>query len=122
VAGFLVAYMWLTFSLRRFSYTRSWGDTLRGYFLSTFKNFGSAIIAAVPNLVTVFLIFIITRFVIRLVKTFFVAVESERITLPWLHADTVLPTRRIAVVIVWLFALILRIPICRAAIPPLSRA
>lgn len=110
IAGLLVVYMWLTFSLRRFPYTRPWGDALRVFFLTTFENFGAAIIAAIPNLVTVLLIFIITRFIIRLVKAFFAAVEAGRITVPWLHADTAQPTRRIAVVIIWLFALILAYP------------
>lgn len=110
MAVLLLTYIWLTFSLRRFPYTRPWGDSLRGFFLTTFENFGFAILRAIPDVITVVLVFIITRFVVRALKAFFNSVEAGKVTVPWLHADIVQPTRRIAVIILWVFAFIVAFP------------
>ncbi|MCU0531174.1 MAG: mechanosensitive ion channel family protein, partial [Syntrophales bacterium] len=55
-------------------------------------------------------IFLITRFIARLARLFFDAVESGRVRVPGLYAETAQPTRRIATVILWLFALVMMYP------------
>jgi len=109
-AGLFVAYIWLTFSLRRFPYTRHWGDSLRSYMLSLLKEFALGIVDAIPGLIAVLLIFFITRLTIRFIKAFFAGVEAGRIVLPWVHAETAQTTRRMVVFVIWLFALVLAYP------------
>ncbi len=109
-AGLFVAYIWLTFSLRRFPYTRPWGDSLRSYMLSLLQDFALGIVDAIPGLIAVLLIFFITRLLIRFIKSFFTAVEKGQISLPWVYAETAQTTRRMIVFVIWLFALVLAYP------------
>ena len=71
---------------------------------------GRSVVDALPNLFTLLLIVVVTRFLARLATLAFVAVEDGRLTLPWVHPDTAPPTRRIVVALLWLFALIVSYP------------
>ena len=104
--GLLLTYAWLTVVLRRFPYTRPWGESLRSGLFSLAGSAGAAALAALPDLVTVLAIVIVTRFLTRLTALAFHAVEQGRVTLPGIYPETAQPTRRIAVALLWLFALI----------------
>ena len=106
IFGAVATYSWLTFVLNRFPYTRPMGESLRTVLFSAAASLGQRFVAELPNLLTLVLIFLITRFIARLVGLAFQAAEEERIALPWIYPETALPTRRIAVALVWLFALI----------------
>ena len=109
-AGVLVVYSWLAYVLRRFPYTRPWGEALRSFLIERLAQFGNSIVAAIPDLFTVLLIVVVTRFVVRLDGLLFDAVERERASLPWVHADTAQITRRLTTALLWLFALALAFP------------
>ena len=104
------AYLWLTFVLTRFPYSAPWGEALGGYLLSTLQALVLGALSAVPGLFTIVLIFFGTRFLSRLVKTLFEAVEAGDVTLPWLHADTVQPTRRLISGVLWMLAIVVAYP------------
>jgi small-conductance mechanosensitive channel len=106
VLALVVTDAWLTFVLRRFPYTRPWGETLRSALLSSAASIGRHVMEALPDLLVVLVIVLITRFLTRLVTLVFEAVEKERLLIPWLFPETAQPTRRIAVALLWLFALI----------------
>jgi small-conductance mechanosensitive channel len=108
--GLFFLYSWLTFSLRRFPYTRPWGESLRELLLTQLSGVGAAILDALPGLSMVVIIALLTRFVSRLLQPFFVAVEQGRITVPWIYPETVGPTRRLVTVGLWLFALVMAYP------------
>jgi small-conductance mechanosensitive channel len=99
-----------TFVLRQFPYTRPWGESMSAFLLTTIEDFGLGIAHAVPGLFTIFLIFAITRFVVRLVRLWFSAVESGQVRSRWIHPDTVQPTRRIATALLWVFASVVAYP------------
>jgi small-conductance mechanosensitive channel len=107
---FVLAYWWLAFVMRQFPYTRPWGEALRGFVLTTLLGLGEGMLAAVPGLFTVVLIVLITRVVIRVVNALFQAVEQGRLTLPGVYPDTAQPTRRLTVVLLWLFAVVVAYP------------
>jgi small-conductance mechanosensitive channel len=109
-AGLLLAYVWLTFVLTRFPYSRPWGEALGVYLVTTVKELSLGALVAIPGLFTVVVIFFATRFLSRLVTTFFTAVESGEVPLPWVHADTAQPTRRIINALLWLFAVVVAYP------------
>ncbi len=65
---------------------------------------------ALPDLFTVLIIVIITRFAVRLTYLVFDAVEQERLTLPAVYPETAQPTRRLVTTLMWLLALIASYP------------
>lgn len=105
--GLLLTYSWLTIVLRRFPYTRPWGESLRSGLFSAAGSAGRAFLEQAPNLLAVLAIVLLTRLAVRLVNFAFRVVEEGRVTMPGVHPETAQPTRRIAVVLLWLFALIL---------------
>jgi len=103
-------YLWLTYTLRLFPYTRPWGEQLSGYLVGMLGSILHGMIHAIPGLATVVVIFFITRGVAHLLNGFFRRVEAQHIRLGWLDEDTVKPTRRIATIVLWLFALAMAYP------------
>ena len=110
LAAAFVVYSWLTFVLRRFPYTRPWGESMREFLLSTVSHLALGFAHALPGLFTVAIIFLITRFFIRLVNALFAGVENRRFTLPWVYPETAQPTKRLVNGLLWLFALIVAYP------------
>lgn len=108
--GLFSAYLWLTYVLTRFPYSAPWGEALGTYLITTVRNLTLAALGAIPGLFTVVIIFFATRFFTRLVGTFFSAVEAGDVTVPWVHADTAHPTRRLLSALLWVFALVVAYP------------
>lgn len=106
-AGLVLTYAWATAVLRRFPYTRPWGESLRGALLRAAGTAGGAVVDQLPNLLTVIAIGVITRFLVRMVNGAFGVVQTGRLALPGVHPETAEPTRRIVVALLWLFALVL---------------
>jgi small-conductance mechanosensitive channel len=104
--GLMLTYAWMTIVLRRFPYTRPWGESLRGGLVTVALTGWRAFIDQLPNLLTVLAIVILVRFLTRLVTLAFKAVEDGRVSLPAVHPETAQPTRRIIVALLWLFALV----------------
>ena len=110
VLGLFATYLWLTYTLRLFPYTRPWGEQLRGYLMGFLGSMLHGIVHAIPGLLTVVVIFAITRSIVRLLDRFFRRVETQHIRIGWLDEDTARPTRRIVAVVLWLFALVMAYP------------
>ena len=102
--------LWLTFTLVQFPYTRPWGEGLQNFLIDTLVTVLRGILSAVPGLVIVVIIFVITRFLVQLAHTFFDRFAEGRATWGWLDVDTAGPTRRIVTVVLWLFALAMAYP------------
>jgi len=103
-------YLWLTFSLTKFPYSRPWGEQLDNYMINGIKAILLTVVDFIPGLVIVAVIYLITRFLARLARLFFDAIESGHVTVPGLYAETAQPTRRIVTVILWLFSLVMMYP------------
>jgi small-conductance mechanosensitive channel len=108
--GLLFTYEWAGFVLARFPYTRPWGEALLGNLLQTLGRFGSAFLAAVPGLLFVALIFVVTRIVVRAVRAFFDGVQAGRIRVGLVDDTTARPTGRLLIAGIWLFALVAAYP------------
>ena len=106
----LVADAWITFVLHQFAYTRPWGERSTAWLLGVLGQFASAMAAAVPGLLIAALIFVMARTVARAANTFLERVERGEAKVPWLDTDTAAPTRRLASVGIWLFALAMAYP------------
>jgi small-conductance mechanosensitive channel len=103
-------YAWLTFTLRQFPYTRPWGEALNGFVVATIADLGQGMLYAIPGLVSVALIVVITRVVVRLANTVFHAAEQGRLSLPGVFAETAQPTRRLTVALLWIVAVVVAYP------------
>jgi small-conductance mechanosensitive channel len=109
-ARLFLAYLWLAFVLTRFAYTRPWGEALGGYLGSTVARLALVALGGIPGLFTVALIFIAARWLVRIVSTFFNAVEAGSVDVEWVHPETANPTKRIIAALVWLFAIVIAYP------------
>ena len=110
VVVLILTYIWLTFVLELFPYTRPWGEALGGFLLGTAAWMGQGIIGALPGLFIVLMIFIVTRWVLRLLRAILIAVEMGRLNIPGIFPDTVEPTRRILNAAGWLLAVVMAYP------------
>jgi small-conductance mechanosensitive channel len=106
----LLLYEWLMLVLGFFPYTRPWSERLLGQLLDALGSFGSGILEAIPGLVFVLLIFLVTRFVIRVMRVLFEGIQAGRVEVGWLDEATVRPTERLLTAIIWLFALVAAYP------------
>ena len=101
----VAVYLWLTFILYQFPYTRPWGSQLGVYVVDLLRELGTGALHAIPGLFAVVLIFLVTRFVVRLVDALFRGIETGSVTIRGLQPDTAGATRRIVGVLIWIFAL-----------------
>jgi len=110
VLDLLVIYGTVGFVLRRFPYTRPWGESMRGFLLTTAKNLGLGVADAIPGLVTVLIILFITRMLVRLIGFWFNAIERGSLTPRWIYPETAQPTRRLMTGLLWIFAIVVAYP------------
>jgi small-conductance mechanosensitive channel len=83
---------------------------MRGFLIDLASGMGLSIAGAMPGLLTAAIIFLIARGAARLVRFYFAAVESGRITSRHIHPETAPPTRRLVIAMVWIFAVVLAYP------------
>jgi small-conductance mechanosensitive channel len=96
--------------LMQFPYTRVWGANLERYLVELLSGIGTSVVGALPGLVTALFIFLITRFVAGILDRLFERASRNELRLSWLDPDVVAPTRRLAKVALWLFALAMAYP------------
>jgi small-conductance mechanosensitive channel len=108
--GLLAGYSWLTFVLRRFPYTRPWGESLRARLLARLAEVGSAVLGALPGLLTILVIIVATRVIIAVVRHFFRAVEDGRLAVHWLYPETAQLTRQLVTAGLWACAAVMAYP------------
>jgi small-conductance mechanosensitive channel len=78
--------------------------------LDLLATFADGALRALPGLFTVLVIFVLTRIIVRAVDGFFRTVERGAMSVSWLEADTAKATRRLTVVLVWVFAVTVAYP------------
>lgn len=106
----VVVDLWATFVLNQFAYTRPWGEQATVWLLHVLQQFALAAAGAVPGLVTAVLIFAFARLLTHANTLYMERVEVGELTLGWVDCDTAGPTRRVANLAVWLFALAMAYP------------
>ncbi|MBM3104139.1 mechanosensitive ion channel [Pseudomonas sp. V1] len=105
----LLTYEWLTFVLRRFPYTRPWGESLDNYLLNLAGYLLDAIVSAIPGLVIALMIFFIARGASAFSKRILERLARPG-TISWLNEETLQPTMRLTALAIWLFALAMAYP------------
>ncbi|MFZ6690454.1 mechanosensitive ion channel family protein [Undibacterium sp. SXout20W] len=106
----LLSYQWLGVMMSQFPFTRPWSEHLNGYLFGLIVMLGSSILKAIPDLFVACVIFMLAKLVAKGMHHFFDLVQNRSIEIAWLDADLVGPTRRIAAIALWLFALAMAYP------------
>jgi small-conductance mechanosensitive channel len=106
----VITYPWLAFVLRRFPYTRPWGESLRTALLTTGLSIGRRMLDALPDVLMVLAIVVVTRFFVKLSNYLFDAIEHERVVVRGMYPDTAQSTRRIIAALLWLLAIAVAYP------------
>jgi small-conductance mechanosensitive channel len=108
--GLFLTYVWLTFLLRRFPYSRPWGEALGSFLLTTFQDLALGALRAVPGLFVAVVIIFVARLVARLVVGFFDAIDRGEVQVALVPQEIAKPTKPIALVLVWMFAIAVAYP------------
>jgi len=104
----LYAYTTLLFSL--FSFTKTWAEKLFGYILTPLLNTLKGIVGYLPNVFAIIIIFYIFKFALKLIKTFFDAIQNGSIKLNGFYQDWAKPTYLIIRFLVIIFGLVVVFP------------
>lgn len=103
--GIVAFYFWLSWAFSLFLWTRVWATSLGDWSLRVVRQISLSIVSALPGLLIVLIIFLLTAFILKLLKMVLNQVEAGRLQFPGLHPETVGATRKLISVMVWLFAL-----------------
>lgn len=103
--GIVALYVWLSWVFSLFPWTRVWGASLGDWSIRVLREIALSIVSALPGIMIVLIIFLITAFILKLLKVVLNQVEAGRLQLPGIHPETVGATRKLISVVVWLFAL-----------------
>lgn len=103
--GIVALYVWLSWVFSLFPWTRVWGTSLGDWSIRVLREIALSIASALPGLMIVLIIVLITAFILKLLKVVLNQVEAGRLQLPGIHPETVGATHKLISVVVWLFAL-----------------
>lgn len=106
----LNSYLWLAFVMRQFPYTVGYGQRLTDYIVGVVSDIGLGILHSVPDLVMVAIIFWLAKATCDIVRSIFSRIEAGRLRSHIFDGETAKATRRVIVVLVWLFAIVVAYP------------
>jgi small-conductance mechanosensitive channel len=107
---FSLAYLWMIFALDQFPFTSPFGQRMSGFLLQLLTKIGLGALSAIPGLVTVAVIFLLTRGVQTLLRNVFDSIQRQPKSFPGLHPETVGATRRLLGAVVWAIAITFSYP------------
>ena len=88
-----------------FSATKSIASRLFGYILNPIKRILMGAIEYIPNLFTIIIIILVTRYVIKALKYFAIQIGRGKLTISGFFPDWAAPTLRILQVLLWAFTI-----------------
>jgi small-conductance mechanosensitive channel len=98
----------IVFSL--FPATKQLASTLFGYILTPLRDIAIGTIKYIPNLFTIAIIIIITRYVLRALKFFSAQISKGKLVIHGFYADWAEPTYKILQVLLWAFTVAIVYP------------
>ena len=106
----LIVYLSLPLLFSIFPETKMWTSTLLNWIVNPARKSLKALIAFLPNLFTILVIFFIFRYTIRGIRYFVVQIEKGEIQINGFHEDWAQPTFRILKFLLYAFMLVLIFP------------
>ncbi|MDP3090568.1 MAG: mechanosensitive ion channel family protein [Nitrospira sp.] len=110
VAVLVLFYVYLTTVLGIFPWTRGISAALFGAVVSTLQAIGQAFATYIPNVVSIAVIIVVTRYILKMISLLFVGIERGAITLTGFHREWAEPTYKIVRFLVIVFAAIACFP------------
>ncbi len=110
LAVLVLLYAYLTTALGIFPLTRGIAATLFGAVASTLKTIGQAFAAYIPNVVSIVVIMVVTRYILKGIALFFTGIGRGAITFVGFHRDWAEPTYKIVRFLVIVFSAIAIFP------------
>ncbi|TXS96425.1 mechanosensitive ion channel family protein [Parahaliea maris] len=105
-----IALTWLNTSLGLYPWTRPFATDIFRLLLNPLQRMGSGIMESLPDLVFLFVLYYIVRFLLTATKTFFGRVDRGWIRLQNFDRDWAMPTYRIVRILIVAFALVVAYP------------
>ncbi|MBN2663573.1 MAG: mechanosensitive ion channel family protein [Bacteroidales bacterium] len=90
--------------------TQRLAETLFSYILTPLKKIGSSVLHYLPNLFTIIVIVIITRYIVKFIKFLSNEVEAEKLKIPGFYSDWARPTFNIVRFLVLAFMFVMIFP------------
>jgi len=108
--GLVLVYSYLNAALGSFPWTRGFAQSLLGYVTDPILSIGRGILDAIPGLLFIVIAWFFTRFVLRLIRTYFTGLEHGTTTLRGFDADWARPTYRLVRTFVIVLFLVMIFP------------
>jgi small-conductance mechanosensitive channel len=110
VAVLVLLYVYLQFVLSLYPWTRQLAGRLLTLLLNPLATMGAALLAAVPNLVFITILVVVMRYLPKLTRLFFEAIEQGTVTFSSFEREWALPTYKIARLFIIAFAVVVAYP------------
>jgi small-conductance mechanosensitive channel len=107
---FALSLVFIGYVLGRWPSTRGFARDLKGFVFGPLEVIAAGLLANIPSLVFLLVLFAVVRLLLRLVRLFFEAVERGAVTLSGFDSDWAAPTYKIVRVVVIAFGLIVAYP------------
>lgn len=117
----ILGYFYITLLFSLYSFTRTWAATLFGYIISPLGSVISSFIHFLPNLFTILVIIIVTRYVIKFVKFVFNEIGRGTVTFKQFPIEWAEPTFKIVRFLIIVFAAIVIFPYLPGSESPIFR-
>jgi small-conductance mechanosensitive channel len=103
VVTVLLFYITIAVVFSLFPVTQSLASDLFGYILTPLKNIALGIIHYIPNLFTIIITLLVTKYAIKLLRFFAMQIEKGRLVLPRFYADWARPTFNVLRAVIYAF-------------------
>ena len=107
---FAIVVLWLQTALGLYPWTRPVATQVFMLVLGPLKDMGAGLLASLPDLAFLGVLFVVVRFSLRIVRTFFVRVDRGWIRLATFERELAMPTYRIVRLLIILFSLVVAYP------------
>jgi small-conductance mechanosensitive channel len=111
----IIAVLFLTFFyidvvLHLFPWTRAFAVPMLDLLLTPLRSIGRAVLGYLPNLAFLIILVLVTRYVINLLRAFFLGIQYRRISFAGFDADWAIPTYKLARAAVAAFTVVVAYP------------
>jgi small-conductance mechanosensitive channel len=110
IVAILVVAVFIDFALGRFPWTRALQERLLGLVVNPLLSIGRGIVEAIPNLLFLAILVIVTRYLLKTIRLFFVAVARGSVKMRGFDQEWAWPTYRIVRLLVIAFAAVVAYP------------
>lgn len=110
IATLLLLYFYISTVLGVFPWTKGVSAQLFGAVFSTLRAIGQAFVTYVPDVISIIVIVVVTRYIIKLIHLIFSGIERGAITFTGFHRDWAWPTYKIVRFLVIVFGAIAVFP------------